>query len=390
MNLRQLLFVCLQTASLCGAYTASASLKAVNDANFKHIVLDLGVWTFVDFYADWCRHCKLLAPVIEKLADAFEPHADSVQVVKINGDLDGKRMSKKYVDQGYPTMLMFHGKDDPIEYNGSRDFESIANFIQLLSGIRLEPAQETPDPGQGVPKHAPAIDYPPIPNAPGPILELSDINFGELVLKTDKKSVIVFSASWCQACKDFAPILETLANTVYVHEQQVQFGKVVLDTLPSDNLAEQYGIQTLPSIRFVDKDNVTDYTDKRDLEKLVNKINTLFNVHRNTEGELLPTAGRIKKADELVAGAFSTSTDVVQAGILLEETLSPLVDDSGASLLYYSRLAQKIARGEEKFLKVERMRLQGILENDIDKIRVSAAESMQQRRNILDVFLKHL
>ena len=122
--------------SLALAYSPSNVIQA-NDKNFQQIVTASGKFTFVDFYADWCRHCKKLSPVVDQLLTLFADYPQ-IQVVKINGDKDGKKMSKKYVEIGYPTLLMFDDQGKHVEFDGIRDIEAFSNFIQQFSGVRLD------------------------------------------------------------------------------------------------------------------------------------------------------------------------------------------------------------------------------------------------------------
>ena len=58
---------------------------------------------FVDFYAPWCGHCQLLAPIWDQLALSFE-HDTSVKISKL--DCTTNALScKKYEIKGYPTLL---------------------------------------------------------------------------------------------------------------------------------------------------------------------------------------------------------------------------------------------------------------------------------------------
>ena len=79
------------------------AIQIVNDSNFKTEVLASATPVLVDFYADWCGPCKMLAPVIEKVAQQF---AGKVQVVKLNTD-ESPRTAKDYQIHGIPTLLIF-------------------------------------------------------------------------------------------------------------------------------------------------------------------------------------------------------------------------------------------------------------------------------------------
>lgn len=73
------------------------------DANFKQEVLDSDMPVFVDFYADWCGPCKMMAPIIEKLAEKYD---GKVKVGKCNID-EENRIASQYGIMSIPTMMLF-------------------------------------------------------------------------------------------------------------------------------------------------------------------------------------------------------------------------------------------------------------------------------------------
>lgn len=73
--------------------------------NFDAEVLSSDVPVLVDFYADWCGPCKMMAPVIEKLA---EEYGGRVKIGKCNVD-DNMELSEKYKVFNIPNMQLFKG-----------------------------------------------------------------------------------------------------------------------------------------------------------------------------------------------------------------------------------------------------------------------------------------
>lgn len=71
------------------------------DANFQDEALDSNVPVVVDFYADWCGPCKMIAPIIEELAVAFE---GKVKIGKVNTD-ENRAIAAKYNVMSIPTIL---------------------------------------------------------------------------------------------------------------------------------------------------------------------------------------------------------------------------------------------------------------------------------------------
>ena len=73
--------------------------------NFEAEVLNSSVPVFVDFYADWCGPCKMMSPVIDKLAEEFDGR---IKVGKINVD-DNPEVAMKYNIMSIPNMKFFKG-----------------------------------------------------------------------------------------------------------------------------------------------------------------------------------------------------------------------------------------------------------------------------------------
>ncbi|ODV77021.1 protein disulfide isomerase [Suhomyces tanzawaensis NRRL Y-17324] len=365
------------------AYTSSPNLGQVNDKNFKDEVVDSGKYVFVDFYADWCRHCKQLMPVIEQLADIFEPYNDVLKIVKINGDKDGRKMAKKHAYQGYPTMKLFHGADEPIEYDGGRDVESISNFLQQITKIRL-PGGEIKDKEEII-KVSEQLDK-------SNIAKLNDFSFEKEVLEANHKTVVVFSATWCPNCENLKPTLAELADTIYFNDRDVvRFGKVELDTEPAEKIADRYGINALPSILFFDPagEKPLWFEGDRNLGALIEQINKYTGLHRTVEGRLLKTAGRVDDLDLLIKEKLlANGVDKTIVGVELLAQLQKFESVSDSSLInYYKKLINKVINGEDHFFQKELDRLSKILANDIDKLQSTTIDSMEKRSNILKVFL---
>lgn len=82
-------------------------IHAKNDT-FESEVLKNDKPVLVDFYADWCGPCKMLAPVVEELADEY---ADSIKVVKVNVD-EADEVAANYAVMSIPTLILFKNGED--------------------------------------------------------------------------------------------------------------------------------------------------------------------------------------------------------------------------------------------------------------------------------------
>ena len=74
-----------------------------DESNFDAEVLQSDIPVFVDFYADWCGPCKMMSPVIDKLA---EEYAGKIKVGKVNVDENGD-LAVKYGIMSIPNMVFF-------------------------------------------------------------------------------------------------------------------------------------------------------------------------------------------------------------------------------------------------------------------------------------------
>ena len=94
----------------------------VNKDNFEEEVLKSDKKVLVDFWADWCGPCKMLSPVIDKLAEELE----DVKVCKVNVDTEP---TIEYNIMSIPTLLVF---ENCVEVNRSVGLVSKEEVLELL------------------------------------------------------------------------------------------------------------------------------------------------------------------------------------------------------------------------------------------------------------------
>lgn len=82
---------------------ASDLIKHVSDASFQSDVLESKAPVLVDFWAEWCGPCKMIAPILDEVAGAYQGR---VQVAKVNVD-DNRDVPAKFGIRGIPTLIMF-------------------------------------------------------------------------------------------------------------------------------------------------------------------------------------------------------------------------------------------------------------------------------------------
>ncbi len=84
-------------------------------------------------------------------------------------------------------------------------------------------------------------------------LELTDSNFDEVVLKSDKPVLVDFWAEWCGPCRMVAPIVSEIATE---YDGKAVVGKLDVDSNPE--VATRYGIRNIPTILFFKNGEVAD------------------------------------------------------------------------------------------------------------------------------------
>ena len=92
--------------------------------NFEMEVIGSDMPVFVDFYADWCWPCKMMAPIVEKLAEKYE---GKMKVGKCNID-EENQLAVRYNVMSIPTMIIFskgEKKEVIVGATSQNDLESI-------------------------------------------------------------------------------------------------------------------------------------------------------------------------------------------------------------------------------------------------------------------------
>ena len=102
----------------------------VTDADFQQRVLDRSAQlpVLVDFWADWCQPCHMLAPVIEQAVDA---HAGKIELAKLDAD-NNQATAARYGVRGLPTVKAFRDGEVVDEFTGAQPALVVERFVAGL------------------------------------------------------------------------------------------------------------------------------------------------------------------------------------------------------------------------------------------------------------------
>lgn len=101
--------------------------KNISNSNEFNEIIKEGV-TLVDFYADWCGPCRMLAPVIEKISEEYK---DKINVVKVNVD-NCRELAIRYGIQSIPTLVVI--KDGSVK-TGNVGFLSFDEIKEMINAV---------------------------------------------------------------------------------------------------------------------------------------------------------------------------------------------------------------------------------------------------------------
>lgn len=82
----------------------------------------------LDLWAEWCSPCRVIAPMLEKLADEM---ADEISIAKIEVDEgDNMKIAGKYQVRGFPTLILFQNGVEKGRFSGAKPLLFIREFIE--------------------------------------------------------------------------------------------------------------------------------------------------------------------------------------------------------------------------------------------------------------------
>jgi thioredoxin 1 len=103
----------------------STKIKHVSDTTFSNEVLESPIPVLVDYWAEWCGPCKMIAPALDESAEAY---AGRLDIAKVNVD-ENQLVPSRYHVRGIPTLMLFKNGEVVATKIGAVSKSQLAAFI---------------------------------------------------------------------------------------------------------------------------------------------------------------------------------------------------------------------------------------------------------------------
>ncbi len=101
-------------------------IQHITDTNFESVVIESKDTVLVDFWAEWCGPCKMIAPVLDEAADTYK---GKLQIAKMNVD-ENRDIPAKFGIRGIPTLMLFKDGQLAATKVGAMSKAQLNEFIQ--------------------------------------------------------------------------------------------------------------------------------------------------------------------------------------------------------------------------------------------------------------------
>ena len=104
----------------------SDQIVYTSDANFETDVLKSNVPVLVDYWAEWCGPCKMIAPILDEITGDYQ---GKLKIAKVNVD-ENPQVTQKYGIRSIPTLMMFKDGNVQAQKVGAMSKSQLAAFIE--------------------------------------------------------------------------------------------------------------------------------------------------------------------------------------------------------------------------------------------------------------------
>ena len=105
---------------------SSENIKVFTDVNFEEEVLKSDRPVLVDFWAEWCAPCRMMAPAVDAVAQEY---AERAKVGKVNVD-ENQSVTSRYNIRGIPTLLLFNRGQVQEQIKGATSKDAIVKMLE--------------------------------------------------------------------------------------------------------------------------------------------------------------------------------------------------------------------------------------------------------------------
>lgn len=102
-----------------------SNLNSVTDSSFDEDVLQSSLPVLVDYWAEWCRPCQMLTPILEEVSETYK---EKVKIVKMNVD-QNTAIPAKFGIRGIPTVILFKSGKVAATKSGFMNKSQMTDFL---------------------------------------------------------------------------------------------------------------------------------------------------------------------------------------------------------------------------------------------------------------------